>query len=359
MEIKTHGGDIYSYINNRHAVPVDFSANINPLGLPKGVIKILKDSVTQFTAYPDVNCTKLKEAVSRYEKISQEFILFGNGAADIIFRLVYALKPANALLLAPTFSEYEAALKNVDCHIDYYYLKPENSFKIKDDLLEKIENKDILFICNPNNPTGMITDTGLLERITQKCRETNCLLVIDECFLDFSEYSEALSFKQFLNDYNNVLIIKAFTKIFAMAGLRLGYCLSSDRQLLKRLNAANQPWSVSVPAQLAGVEALKDSEYIKKTVESTKRERLYLTKRLRALELDVFESYSNFILFSITSDIDLYNELYKKGILIRKCEDFIGLGKHYYRIAVKNHKENKMLIISLKEIFKVYKTAGG
>src|SRR5665648_419748 len=352
MGLKAHGGDIYSYINENSGKPIDFSASINPLGLPKGVKKVLKSSVNQFAAYPDVNCTKLKKALSEYENINPDCISLGNGAADIIFHLVYALKPQKALLLAPTFSEYELALKNVDCMINYHALFPENNFMVKEDLLSKIEGMDILFICNPNNPIGMVTDIELLKRIAEKSKETGCLLVIDECFVDFMENSLRYSFKSFLNEYENIIILKAFTKIFAMAGLRLGYCLSSNKELLKRINTANQPWSVSVPAQLAGVEALKDQNYISKTLKNTTKERHYLTNQLQKMSICVFESYSNFILFRINEGIDLYSELYKKGIIIRKCENFKGLDSGYYRIAIKNHADNTKFIHAIKEILK-------
>jgi L-threonine-O-3-phosphate decarboxylase len=350
MEINTHGGDIYSFMEEYNEEPIDFSANVNPLGLPKGVKKVLKNSVNQFSSYPDVNCAKLKIALSEYENINQDCISFGNGAADIIFRLVYALKPNKALLLAPTFAEYELALKNVDCKIDFYYLLLENSFKIRDDLLNEIEDIDILFICNPNNPTGMITDIEFLEKIAKKCKQTNCLLVIDECFIDFMEHSNDYTFKHFLKDYENVLILKAFTKIFAMAGLRLGYCLSYNKELLKMINSANQPWSISVPAQLAGTKALKDKKYIRKTINNISKERLYLTKELQNLGFGVFKSYTNFILIKTSNNMDLYSGLYKKKILIRQCENFKGLDNRYYRIAIKNHNDNSKLISVLKEL---------
>lgn len=350
MEIKTHGGDIYSFMDEKNEKPIDFSANVNPLGLPKGVKKVLRRSINQFAAYPDVNCTKLKKALSEFEKVSQDYISFGNGAADIIYRLVYALKPQKALLLAPTFAEYELALKNVDCKINYYELFSEDSFQVKEDLLNEIEDIDMLFICNPNNPTGMITDIELLKKIAEKSRRTGCLLVIDECFIDFLECSNDYTFKHYLKDYENVLILKAFTKIFAMAGLRLGYCLSSNKELLKRINSANQPWSVSVPAQLAGTEVLKDKKYIRETINKIAKERLYLTKELQNLGFNVFKSHTNFILIKTTKKMDLHSELYKKGILIRKCENFKRLDDSYYRIAIKNHSHNAKLIIVLKEI---------
>ncbi|TYQ12747.1 UNVERIFIED_CONTAM: L-threonine O-3-phosphate decarboxylase [Acetivibrio alkalicellulosi] len=353
MEAKAHGGDVYSYTRKNNKYPIDFSANINPFGLPEGVKKILKESIDEFTVYPDVTCSDLKSALSEHENISKDYIFTGNGAADLIYRLVYALKPKRALLMAPTFSEYETALRNVDSSINYYYLKREDSFSLKEDVLTQIKDRDIFFICNPNNPTGMIVKKELMYEICKKCREMNCYLVIDECFIDFVEDKDEYTSKEFIGEFNNVVILKAFTKIFAMAGLRLGYLLCSNKKLLDKLMMTGQPWSVSVPAQLAGVEALKDKAYIENTIKSTKTERKYLIEKLKDLGLEVFEGYANYILFKVTNPVDLYAKLYDKGILIRGCENYINLDKSYFRIAIKGKWDNEKLIKALEHILTV------
>jgi len=350
MKRTIHGGDIYSYIRKNSSCPIDFSANINPFGLPEGVKKILKESVDDFAFYPDVNCNGLKSALSQYENINRDYIFFGNGAADLIYRLAYTIRPTKALLTAPTFSEYEMALRNVDCSINYYYLKPEDSFELKEDIIEYIKDIDILFICNPNNPTSMAVEKGLMFKIAKKCQQIGCFLVIDECFVDFMEKKGDYTFKSFLDEFDNVVIIKAFTKIFALAGLRLGYTLSSNNKLYNKLFTSGQPWSVSSPAQLAGVEALKDKEYLKKTIINISKERTYLNKKLKDIGVTVFEGYANFILFKLTKSFDLYSELYNRGILIRKCDNYKGLDESYFRIAVKSSGENKKLIEAMEKI---------
>ncbi|MEN8904360.1 MAG: threonine-phosphate decarboxylase CobD [Clostridiales bacterium] len=350
MCLKTHGGDIYSYIREKKVKPIDFSANINPMGLPKDVKKCLKNSINSYESYPDIYCNKLVEAISLHENVRNEQIVCGNGAADIIYRMCYAIHPKKALLIAPTFSEYEAALKQVGCEIQYYVLKSENEFKIQSDILNLINGLKIVFICNPNNPTGMLIDNKLLYEIAIKCRQINSYLIIDECFLDFTEEKENTSFKKYLCEFDHLVILKAFTKSFAMAGLRLGYCISSNVEFLKNIYKASQPWSVSTPAQIAGVCALKDKEYINKTIYNTAKERKYLTKGLKNIGLHVFESYTNFILFKIDYNIDLYGKLYEKGILIRKCNDFKELDNRYFRIAVKSHRDNIIILKALNEI---------
>lgn len=350
MEVKAHGGDVYSYTRKTNKCPIDFSANINPFGLPDGVKKILKEAIDDFVFYPDVTCGQLKSALSQYENINKDNIFFGNGAAGLIYRLVYAIKPKRALMMAPTFSEYEAALRNVDCNINYYYLKPEDDFRLKEDILNQIKDIDVFFICNPNNPTGMVVEKDLMLEIAKKCREINCCLVIDECFIDFMKEKDQYTCKDIIEKFDNVVILKAFTKTYAMAGLRLGYLLCSNKSLLNKLMMAGQPWSVSVPAQLAGVEALKDKEYLEKTIRSTKIERKYLVKQLEDLGLKVFSGYANYILFKLLSPIDLYTKLYNKGILIRRCENYISLDKSFFRIAIRGRSDNKELIKALEEV---------
>lgn len=347
-ELNVHGGDIYSYIEQTGRKPLDYSANINPLGLPIEVKKALASNVDSFCDYPDIKCRKLKKAVAQYEQVSEDNLIFGNGAADLIYRLCHALNPQRALLLAPSFMEYGQALSSVNCKIDYYYMNSQGDFKLKEEILDYISGKDVFFLCNPNNPTGMIIGNDLLYQIALKCKEENCVLVIDECFMDFVTDKEKYSFKKYLSEFDYVIILKAFTKIFAMPGLRLGYCLSRNTNILKEIELAGQSWSVSVPAQIAGTAALQDSEYLKKTLEIITKERLYLTDSLKGLGFTVFESFTNFILFQ-TED-DLYPKLYHEGILIRKCANFIGLDRSFYRIAVKDRMDNEKLIHAITTV---------
>jgi len=347
--VAEHGGDVYSYIENKGLKPLDYSANTNPLGMPENVKKALVENIDNYGFYPDIHCRKLKQAVSVYEDTDPEYFLFGNGAADIIFRLCYALKPKAALLLAPTFSEYEQALLNVECGIEYYNLNKDSNFTVEADILDKIGGKDIVFICNPNNPTGMLTDKELLVKISEKCLNENCYVVIDECFMDFVRGHREHSFIEYLEKFENVIILKAFTKIFAMAGLRLGYCLCCNKETVSKIKKAEQPWSVSVPAQIAGIAALGNRNYLTETVRVIEKEREYLTVNLRKAGFTVFESHANFILFK-AGVTDLYDRLYKRGILVRKCGNFRGLDDTYYRIAVKCREDNERLLGAVREV---------
>lgn len=348
-EIAKHGGDIYSYIEINGFDPLDYSANVNPLGLPENVKKALAENIDSYSAYPDVHCRRLKEKVGIYEKFDPDGIVFGNGAADIIYRLCHALRPKTALLTAPTFSEYEQALINTGCKIRYFGLNPENGFAVGTNILDQVPGTNIVFICNPNNPTGSLVGRELIYNLSQKCKEENCIVVIDECFMDFVGEKNKYSFIEYLAEFNNVIIVKAFTKTFAMAGLRLGYCLCRNEEIIYKIKKVGQPWSVSVPAQVAGVAAIEDSDYLSRTVQLVDKERGYLTKGLSNFGFTVFKSHTNFILFK-TEHKDLYNKLYKKGVLIRKCLDFNGLDETYYRIAVRSKEDNEKLIGLIREV---------
>lgn len=345
-----HGGDIYSYEQKYGSLPLDFSANINPLGLPKGVKAAIKAMSKEHCAYPDIYCRELCAEIGRLEQLNNEYVFCSNGAADIIYRITYGLSPKRALLTAPAFSEYETALGKIGCQVDYYKLSCENDFKVNADFIERIESHDMIFICNPNNPTGQVIDKALLLEIARKCRDIGCILVIDECFNDFLDKPEQYTLKNELESFSNLIILKAFTKIYAMAGLRLGYCLTSNGSYLEKISEAGQPWAVSTVAQTAGIAALKDIEYISKTKLLIKREREYLVNELRKAGMKVFSSYANYILFYAAGELELYTSLLDKGILIRNCDNYVGLSKGYYRIAVKNHSCNRKLIRALNEI---------
>ena len=343
--LEIHGGNIYDYKSI-----IDFSANINPLGILPEVKEAINRSIKQIANYPDIYCNELRNALAIQEGIDKENIICSNGAADLIFQLVLAKRPKKALLIAPGFFEYEQALKIVNTEIKYYYLKEENNFELKESYLSYIENDiDIIFLCNPNNPTGKTIKSDLLKKIIEVITIKNILLVVDECFVDFVLDSEKISAKKYLLN-NNVFIIKAFTKIYAMPGLRLGYGMCRDNELLERIYEIRQPWSVSIPAQKAGVKVLGNKDYIIKTIEYVKKEREFLYKNFSQLKIEYIESEANFILFKWIKN--LKKRLLEQGILIRDCSNYKGLGIGYYRIAIKKRDENEKLISALTKIKK-------
>ncbi len=351
--MEKHGADIFtaaqiSGIDENNII--DFSSNINPLGIPSRVEKAIMSSVKYSDRYPDIHYRRLIEGISLYENVPASYIFPSNGAAEGIFRIALCLKPDYALLTAPTFSEYESALKTVDCSIKYYNLNENENFKITSSIFDVINAVDIVFICNPNNPTGQITDNSLLEKIIEQCKLSDTVVVIDECFMDFVADKEKFSVSHLLGKYDNLIILKAFTKIFAIPGIRLGYCMSSNEKIIDNLKKAGPPWNVSVPAQEAALASVKQKDYVSQSTEYIKNQRKYLVEEIKKLDINVYDSYANYILFKINDDIDLKKEFIKKGILIRSCANYKNLSDIYYRIAVKTEKENRLFIEVLKEI---------
>lgn len=340
-----HGGNIYE-----HEGCLDFSANINPLGMPESVVEAAKRGVEASIHYPDVKADRLIRGIAEKEQTDPDWILCGNGAAELIFSVVRALKPKQALLLAPTFAEYEQALVSEACKVSYYRLNQQD-FQIKEDILTQINHTtDIVFLCNPNNPTGKRTKRNLLLKIAEKCKQCSCMLIIDECFLEFTEQEEDFTVVPYLKEFPNLFVLKAFTKIYAMPGLRLGYGITSDTVLHSRMKSGMQPWNLSVPAQFAGVAALNETEYVKQTKEYIKAEREFLYQGLMKFADQAFFGEANYLFFK--SEEDLKEKMLEKNILIRDCSNYEGLSKGYYRIAVRTHKENEAFLKAFSQIKK-------
>ena len=262
MEL-THGGDWAGYRAEFGRDPLDFSANVSPLGLPEGVAKAITAALATADRYPDPFCRALREKLAAHEGVPAEQLLCGNGAADLIFRLVWAKRPRKALVTAPTFAEYAAALETVGCTVERYFLREADDFAVTVAFCDAIDDSvDMVFLCQPNNPTGQLTHPALVARILEKCTACGALLLLDECFLDFLPDHASLTAKPLLGS-GNLLILKAFTKLYGMAGVRLGYALSADPALLDAMGAAGQPWGVSSLAQAAGLAALrKDPDFV-------------------------------------------------------------------------------------------------
>lgn len=338
MSYHTHGGDVY-----RNKNVIDFSANCNPFGTPESVKKAAAEAMEEVFHYPDTDCQELREAIGTYEGIQPDCIICGNGAADLIYRLVLVMKPKKALVLAPTFAEYEQALEVIDCEVEHYELREENGFCAEENLLGAITEKtDIVFLCNPNNPTGVLLERKVLLQVLKRCKEKNSMLVLDECFVDFVEQPEEHTIKDVLKEYPNLFLLKAFTKRYAMAGVRLGYGLSSNKELLEKIQHCGQPWAVSTVAQKAGVAALKEEAYVRESMQYVHAQRKKMIEKLNSLGYQTFDSKANYIFFK--GKEDLYEACLKKGILIRDCSNYYGLKKGYYRVAVKLQKENEKLL---------------
>lgn len=345
----SHGGDWAGYKAEYGELPLDFSSNISPLGLPENVKAAVIAALEGICLYPDPLCRALRDAISQREQLSPSWCLCGSGAADLIYRAVLEKKPKHAVLTAPTFLEYEAALTLADCTVTHYTLKEENGFLLQRDFLDAITAEtDAVFLCEPNNPTGRTTPQERLLEVLERCKTCGALLVVDECFGDFLEDTSSCALKNYLGKYGNLIILKAFTKLYAMAGLRLGYCLCSDAMLLDAMRAAGQPWPVSNVAQAAGVAALHETAYVQTVRALIAAERPWLRQELEKSGFRVVPGEANYLLFF--SPVPLSEPLRKRGILLRDCANYRGLCPGWYRTAVRTHAENQRLIAALRKI---------
>lgn len=348
MEL-VHGGDWAGYRAEFGCDALDFSANVSPLGLPAGVAAAITNALPTADRYPDPLCRELRAALAGAEGVPADWILCGNGAADLIFRLALAVRPRRALLPAPTFAEYEAALQTVGCAVQRVFLREENEFAVTEEFIDAVTPEtDIVFLCQPNNPTGQVTPPARVERLVRRCAECGAVLVVDECFLDFLPDRDAWTAKQLLRDAPQLIILKAFTKLYAMAGVRLGYALCGDAALLEKMRGAGQPWAVSSLAQAAGLAALQETAYAGAVRALIAEQRPRMAAGLRALGLRVIDGQANYLLFRATPDFG--EKLRRRGAVVRSCANYPGLDAAWYRTAVRTAEENTRLLQIMGEI---------
>ncbi|MCR1952342.1 threonine-phosphate decarboxylase CobD [Clostridium sp. DSM 100503] len=357
MSKVVHGGNIdelsRKYNLNKEKL-IDFSANINPIGINKNVKMEMMKAIDKIERYPDITYYDLKSSISKFEGIEIEDLVLGNGAAEVIFNLVRALNPRKVLIPAPTFGEYEEAVLSVKGRIEYYYLRENNKWNIDEDILNYItEDIDMVFICNPNNPTGNLTNKDIILEIAKKALKTNTIVVIDESFLDFVKDSKNYTIVESLNEYKNIFILKSMTKFFAIPGIRIGYGISKNQDIMKKINDISVPWNVNVIAERAAIVALEEKEYMEDTIKYIEEEKNFLFNELSKIEqINIFRPTVNFIMFKTTEFIDLKEKMLSKNIIIRSCSNYKGLDKNYFRIAVRTREENEKFISTLKEIIK-------
>ena len=345
-----HGGDWAGYETEYGSLPLDFSANVSPLGLPEGVYKASLQALRDANRYPDPLCRTLQKELAELHGVPAVQIVCGNGAADLIYRICRVLRPKKALLTAPDFEEYGQALKKEDCEIrivtrsetDGFLLRPEK-------LAESIHGAELLFLSNPNNPTGLLTGQKALRQILNLCAEEHCVPVIDECFMDFTEHPKAESLIPDLRQFPDLVILRAFTKTYAMAGLRLGYALCGSADFAQRLQREGQPWPVSNVAQAAGTAALQETDYVNRLRALISSERMRLIRKLKGFGLHVVPGEANYLLF-FCEVRELTEKLRNRGIMIRDCRNYTGLAEGWYRIAIRTEAENDRLLHALQEV---------
>ena len=318
--------------------------------MPSAVSEAVVAALGHADEYPDPKCRRLVGDIAAFEGVPDTHVLCGNGSADLIYRLALAAKPACALMPAPTFSEYADALSVTGSRIRRHLLDPRDGFELDEGFVDAIdEDVEMVFVCQPNNPTGAVTPRSLVLRMLKRCEEVGAHLVVDECFVPFLEDSSSISVAGLVEGHPALVVLKAFTKIYAMPGIRLGYLLCSDKTLVSGIEAAGQPWAVSTLAQAAGSAALGCSAHVEKTREVVARERAFLLEGMSRLGI-VAQGCANFLFFQLADGGALAPAMRRRGILIRDCSNYEGLGPGSYRIAVKSHSDNERLLDTLHTV---------
>ncbi|MDI6744015.1 MAG: threonine-phosphate decarboxylase CobD [Thermodesulfovibrionales bacterium] len=357
-----HGGNIYRLAESLGIDEneiIDFSASINPLGVPESVISEIKDNFKYLYNYPDPDSKQLQLWIAKHLAIDSQSIICGNGSTELIYLIARALKPGKVLIPAPTFSEYERACRTTsyELRVKSYELKKENNFDIDpEEFISAMKGNgnselrtlnseltcEMAFLCNPNNPTGRLLEKEGVLKIANAAKRLKCYLIVDEAFIDFSPDESVMTTVRH-NPY--LIVLRSLTKFYALSGLRIGYGVF-PLNIIETIKRHKEPWTVNTLAQAAGIAAFKDIEYKRKTFMLIKQEKDFLEKEFKRLKINYVPSEANYYLLRLNAK-KIMPALRDKGILVRDCSNFAGLDGSYIRIAVKSREDNMQLLKEL------------
>lgn len=343
-----HGGDIYS-----HKVNTDHSVNLNPLGAPESLLDSVDRGIGHAGEYPDIRQDEVRMELALTDAVAKENVIAGNGASELIMAALRAVNPRNVLLCEPGFSGYRHATDSMgSITVQTYMLKKENGFLLTEDFVDAIsEDTGMIFLADPNNPTGLNIDRELLIKILDKAKHCGVYVLLDRSFLLMSDnWRYAKDASGLINKYDNLIAVMSLTKLFALPGIRMGYAVAESK-LIKRIFAQLPEWNLSVISSeviKAGSRLIRETDFCERTVSCIEAERIILANALKEFGLKVYPCNTSFIMFE--ARVDLYEKLLERGILIRDLSDIPGLKKGYYRIAVKDHDANARLIEEIKGI---------
>ncbi|MFZ5987950.1 MAG: pyridoxal phosphate-dependent aminotransferase [Bacillota bacterium] len=354
-----HGGDIYR-ISEVYGIGLeeilDYSSNINPLGLPEEIKEVIINNMDKLTCYPDTFCSDLRKEISGYLDVPFDSIIVGNGAVEVIFLYLDTVRPGKLLIPVPAFSEYERSARMLGLEVEFLELREETGFTLdSDSISDRVLNGiEALFLCNPNNPTSTLLNRSDLLNILDFTAAKNIKVVVDETFIELTPEGNKNSLADSVREYENLFIVRAFTKIFSMPGIRLGYGIGNEN-IIRKMWDKKMPWSVNSFACMAGHVLNHGNAYLRRTGEWLKEETEWFFLELNKIAgLKVFKPQTNFILIKILRDkltsARLKDDMAKKGILIRDASNFRGLNEKYIRIAVKDRESNLKFLKVLKEI---------
>jgi len=355
-----HGGELET-IAEQYGIDtdrlLDFSVNVNPLGTPESLADAIKKGFALLNRYPDSSSRRTRRKLAHHLNLSEENIIVGNGATELIYLINRCcserLHARDAVIIEPTFSDYQRSVSLVGGRVRHHLLLHETCFQLNiDHLIADARDAAILFLCNPNNPTGQLFQKSQILALATTLEKN--LIVVDEAFLDFTDESHHNSVCGEVINFPNLVVLCSMTKLFAIPGLRLGY-LVAHQNLTERLNQYKEPWTVNIFAQIAGEMLLDETDYLQRTRELVKIEREFLFNQLKQFSwLTPFPSAANFLLVHIGREYltatMLREKLLKRGILIRNCSNFVGLDERFVRLAVKEHAENLKLISALQDL---------
>jgi threonine-phosphate decarboxylase len=335
---------------------ISFSANVNPLGISPMLRKILASKIDAISVYPDREYTSLRNAIADYTGSDPENIIVGNGSTELISLFIQTIRPQKALILGPTYSEYEREISLCGGASRYYPLKEEEDFKLETkEFLNVLDNSiDLVAICNPNNPTSGVISAKELEQILKRCKKYHIFVMIDETYIEFVPNMEGFTGSSLAEKYSNLVIIRGISKFFASPGLRLGYIITSSAELKEKIKAKQNPWSINSLAEIAGEIIFTDKKYITetKTLINTERERIQ--NNLKTIkEITCYPSYANFILVKIIKEginaADIFDFAIRRNCMIRDCSDFPFLNQQYFRFCFMLPWQNDLLLNCIRD----------
>lgn len=334
-----------------------FASNVNPLGLSSIMKQQLEQHLDVLTDYPDREYKELKAAIHAYTGVDSAHILPGSGTTELIVTFIHTIKPKKTIVVEPTYSEYKRDLKEINSEVIDFVLQEENDFQLKpEELIALIDDSvDMVILCNPNNPTSTCISTEQLQQITEHCKQTSTFVLVDETYVEFVKKVEAVTALPLVKDYNNLLVLRGVSKFFAAPGLRLGYGCTSNAKLLRYINKHGNPWSINSIAAYAGTVMFTDTEYINKTRELITLEQNLVCSALRSRKtIRIFQPVTNFVLIKLLRDdltaSQVFEHCIRKGMMIRDCSNFIGLGDKYIRFCFLNPDDDDKLVNTLMEI---------